>query len=507
MNTRHLWLCLRLHTLALDIAHRSLPAAQCEGALAIHEQQRILLANAVAQAMGIQDDMTTNAARALAPDIVLLKRDEHAEHNALDFLSQHCYRFTPTVVIKAPDCLLLEVKGSLRLFGGMQSLLTQVQDSIGELGYHVRPGVGHTPLAAHLLSYETLLSHKTLLRKAEDDEALLQQNDFNVDGFLSALRKVPLQLAIDDLKLCERLQRLGWQQLGDVLQQPPAALGRGAGKQLLILLRKITGEQPDPQIPIQPRADFRDDMHLPFALGSVQSLMYPAQRLLQDLQQFLLRRQLTSHGIEWRLRDTRRRIYSIPIAVSKPQYRANVFLALTQLKMEALKLEDDIEVITLISEKHSPMAPPETQLFRGLRAASGNDNIETIDEVIDRLRARLGDECCQQLRTFDEELPEMATQAVPVHGSDDDVDGASEQLISESAEQPLWLLPAPQLLPQGLNYRGELHLISGPQRLQSYWWSHVVKRDYYSAQHDDGARYWVFRQLPDGPWYLHGIFS
>jgi len=502
MNAKQLWLCLRLHTLALDIVHRSLPAVQCEGAIAIHERQRILLANAAAQAAGIQDGMTTNAARALASEIVLLKREEHAEHKALDSLAQHCYRFTPTVVIKAPDCLLLEIKGSLRLFGGMQSLLTQVQDSIGELGYHARSGVGHTPLAAHLLSYETLLSHK-----AGSDQALLQQSDFNVDGFLSALRKVPLQLAIDDLKLCERLQRLGWQQLGDVLQQPPAALGRGVGKQLLTLLRKITGEQPDPQIPIQPRADFRDDMHLPFSLGSVQGLMYPAQRLLQDLQQFLLRRQLTSHGIEWRLRDTRRRIYSIPITVSKPQYRANVFLALTQLKMEALKLEDDIEVITLISEKHSPLAPSETQLFRGLRAAGGNDNIETMDEVIDRLRARLGDESCQQLRTFDEELPEMATQVVPINGGDDDVAAASGKMISESTGQPLWLLSSPQLLPQGLHYRGPLSLVSGPQRLQSYWWSAVVKRDYYSAQHDDGARYWVFRQLPDGPWYLHGVFA
>jgi len=497
MNTRHLWLCLRLHTLALDIVHRSLPAAQCDGAIAIHEQQRILIANAAAQAAGIQYGMTTNAARALAPDIVLLKRDEHAEQKALTALAQHCYRFTPTVVIKPPDCLLLEIKGCLRLFGGMQSLLMQVDDSIGALGFRAQPGLGHTPLAAHLLSYETMLSCETLLH----------QSDFHVDNFLTQLKKVPLALVIDDIKLCERLQRLGWQQLGDVLQQPAAALGRGAGKQLLTLLRKITGEQPDPQTPIQPRADFRDDMHLPFALSSVQGLLYPAQRLLQDLQQFLLRRQLTSHGIEWRLRDTRRRIYSLPITVSKPQYRASIFLALTQLKMEALKLEDAIEVITLISKKHSPLAPPDAQLFHGTRPAGASDNAETMDEVIDRLRARLGDESCQQLRTFDEALPELATQAVQRQDNGNDTDVASVRLIRESAEQPLWLLPTPRQLPQGLHYRGALHLVSGPQRLQSYWWDTAVQRDYYSAQHDDGTRYWVFRQLPDGPWFLHGVFA
>lgn len=498
MSAKRLWLCLRLRTLALDIVNRALPCASRENAMAIQAQQRILLANVVAQALGIQCGMTTNAARALAPDIVLLKRDEHAEQKALAALAQHCYRFTPTVVIKPPDCLLLEIKGCLRLFGGMQSLLTQVLDSINALGFHAQAGLGHTPLASCLLSHEAAL---------HAGHALLHRAEFHSDDFLSLLQTIPLSLAVDDIKLCDRLQRVGWRQLGDVLQQPATALGQGAGKQLLTLLGKITGELPDPQTPIQARADFRDDMQLPFALDSVQALLYPAQRLLQDMQQFLLRRQLTSHGIEWRLRDTRRRIYSIPITVSKPQYCANVFLALTQLKMEALKLEDDIEVITLISRKHSPLAPPETQLFRGLRAAGASDNSETMDEVIDRLRARLGDKSCQQLRTLDEVLPEMATQALQLNGSEDDAEPASDQLISESAEHPLWLLPEPQLLPQGLHYRGALHLVSSPQRLQSYWWNTTVQRDYYSAQHDDGSRYWIFRQLPDGQWFLHGIFS
>ena len=99
----------------------------------------------------------------------------------------------------------------------------------------------------------------------------------------------------------------------------------------------------------------------------------------------------------------------------------------------------------------------------------------------------------------------MATQKVPVNG-DDDIATASERLIADAAAQPLWLLPEPRPL-QGLHYRGALQLVSGPQRLQSYWWNTAVQRDYYSAQHDDGTRYWIYRQLPDGPWYLHGIYS
>jgi protein ImuB len=497
MNAGQLWLCLRMHSLALDITCRALSAEQWQRPVAIEQQQRILFVNAAAQAAGIQCGMTTNAARALAHDIALVKRDEREERHSLDDLAQHCHRFTPMVTVRPPDCLLLEIKGCLRLFGGLHALLAQARDSIEALGFHVACGLGHTPQAACLLSHHAAL---------QDDDLLLQRGQFGAGDFLPLLAGVPLALAIGDQKLCQRLQRLGWHCLGDVLQQPPAVLARGLGKPLLDLLRRITGELPDPQLPVQPRADFQGSLQLPFALGSVQALLHPAQRLLQDMEQFLLRRQLTSHGIEWRLRDTRRRIYSLPISVARPQYRASVFLTLTQLKMTSLRLEDDVEIVTLISCRHSPLLPPDGQLFRGAQAVAVNGNGETMHEVLDRLRARLGDDCCRQLRSCDEVLPEMATQARRADDGDDDVATASPQLIGESAERPLWLLPQPQKL-QGLHYHGALRLVSGPQRLQSYWWSQAVKRDYYRALRDDGTLFWVYRQLPDGPWYLHGIYS
>lgn len=495
MIARQLWLCLRLHTLALDLFYRAAPAAQYEAAVAVHLQQKIVLANAAAATLGIHPGMTTNAARALLPAIVLIKRDERAEQKALAALAQHCYRFTPMVVIKPPTCLLLEIKGSLRLFGGAQSLLAMINDSIEALGFHAQTGLGHTPLAAYLLSHS----------EKHDASALQQPSVFHEEEFLAALKTVPLACAMDDDKLCLRLQRMGWRQLGDLLQQPSATLAKGFGASLVARLKKITGDLPDPQVPIKPRTDFQSEIQLAFALGSTQGLLFPMQRLLQDLQQFLVQRQLTSHAIEWQLRDTRRQVYSLSVPVSTPQYQAAVFRSLTQLKLEALKIHDAIEVITLISKRHSPLAPPETALFRETRVAAGNG--ETMADIIDRLRARLGHAACQQMLAVDEVLPELATQLISAHDSREQTHPASAALIRESAAQPLWLLPSPQRLPYGLHYRGTLHLVSGAQRIQSYWWGKPEQRDYYNAQHDDGARYWVFRQLPDGPWFLHGIFS
>ena len=36
---------------------------------------------------------------------------------------------------------------------------------------------------------------------------------------------------------------------------------------------------------------------------------------------------------------------------------------------------------------------------------------------------------------------------------------------------------------------------------------HGVARDYYRIETATGRCYWVFRRLPAGPWFLHGMFD
>ena len=54
----------------------------------------------------------------------------------------------------------------------------------------------------------------------------------------------------------------------------------------------------------------------------------------------------------------------------------------------------------------------------------------------------------------------------------------------------------------------------GPERIETGWWRgghHVpmvgVARDYYRIETTTGRCYWVFRRLPAGPWFLHGMFD
>jgi protein ImuB len=48
----------------------------------------------------------------------------------------------------------------------------------------------------------------------------------------------------------------------------------------------------------------------------------------------------------------------------------------------------------------------------------------------------------------------------------------------------------------------------GPERIETGWWrGHSVRRDYYRVEATSGHRFWLFRQLDHGEWFLHGEFE
>jgi protein ImuB len=87
--------------------------------------------------------------------------------------------------------------------------------------------------------------------------------------------------------------------------------------------------------------------------------------------------------------------------------------------------------------------------------------------------------------------------------------------------RPLRLLKRPvaleavSVVPEGppLRFRagGHEHRIVqswGPERIETGWWrgSHIG-RDYYRVETTAGCRYWLFRRLGDGRWFLQGTFE
>lgn len=115
-------------------------------------EQRVLLGNPVAQSLGIHPDMPMGAAYSLAKGLRVWARDEEAERLALERIALWCGQFTSTISLSPPNDLLLEVAGSLFLFGGARSLLERVRGGVAGLGYRLHAALAPTPLAATLLA-------------------------------------------------------------------------------------------------------------------------------------------------------------------------------------------------------------------------------------------------------------------------------------------------------------------------------------------------------------------
>src|SRR4030095_2333259 len=148
-----LWLAQLLPAFPLQLAERALP---CIGPLAIVEgpPQRLMVihCNTAAQAPGVPPGMKLAAAQALARELIALERQPDRERDALAELAGWAYQFSSHVVLQ-PDGLLLEVGGSLRLFGGHAQLHRAIADGLDALGYRAAFAYAAAPRTSRVLAH------------------------------------------------------------------------------------------------------------------------------------------------------------------------------------------------------------------------------------------------------------------------------------------------------------------------------------------------------------------
>jgi protein ImuB len=269
-----LWLCLHLPALALEIFARG---AEDPAPLAVSEgsgrSAQVVAVNESAHRRGVRPGMATAAAHALASGLRVRARDGVAEREALDRLAAWAYQYTSLVSVVPPQALLLEVQGSLALFGGLERLIERVRGDLATLGYRARLAVAPTPLAATWLA-------RACAGAAITDRAFLA----------GALAK----LALDCLDLAPRqselLAGMGVRRLGDCLRLPRAGLARRLGPGLVLSLDRALGCVPDPRLPYVPPPRFEARLELPGEVTDTEALLFALKRLLLELNGILVAR-------------------------------------------------------------------------------------------------------------------------------------------------------------------------------------------------------------------------
>ena len=144
-----LWLALCLPRLPLEVFTRS---TATDVASAVVENRRVLVASARAAAAGIRSGMAQSAAIALYPQLTLLPRNHAHETEALTQIAAWAGQFTSAVSLQPPDGLLLDVAGSVRLFGAAGAIAATVRGGLASMGYTAAIAGAPTPTGAWLLA-------------------------------------------------------------------------------------------------------------------------------------------------------------------------------------------------------------------------------------------------------------------------------------------------------------------------------------------------------------------
>jgi protein ImuB len=516
-----LWIGFHLPWLSLEAFCALIGPERSAQPVALQAQHRIVAANPAAAACGVAPGMKRATALAMAPQLVLGQADPLRDAAALQAVAHVLLAFTPTVVPVPPLGLLAEVQPSLRCFGGPVKLWQRIADALLPLGHRVQRAHAPSALGALLLAQQGdepeppgRLAGSPLCpsgpRAAADPawEALHQR-----------LLGLPASWLAPDDAACAQMEAMGLRTMADLRRQPRGGLARRFGPALLSALDRAWGLAPDPLEPLAPPLRFDSQVELWARADHADALLGGAEVLLGRLlawaqarharvQRFTL---LLHH--ESRLRANSQgeagpQMSRLDIALAEPTGDVRHLQAVLRERVAREPLVAPVHTLGLACDEPVLGPPPDGELFPSLAGQR-----EGLVRLVERLQARLGPEAVQRLAVHPDHRPERATVRL-----------AFSSMLATPAPEPLprmtrpaWLLPTPQPLPE----RGArpwlaghpLHLLAGPERIETGWWDgDLVCRDYFVAQQPDGALLWIYRLRPVPPagepgWFLHGRFG
>lgn len=468
-----LWACLYFPQLPIDRQHAAHTTDTPTAIIHQHgSRKQIMACNHIASELGIHCGLTLNSAYAIVPNLHTNEYDEDEQEIHLRQLALWALRYSSWVTPRMPASILLEIKSSLKLFGGLDALLTQLQEDAKAQGLNMIAGVAPTSTAASLFAY-----------------AGIEEPARSVKAMQHLLSDIPVEYLTLDEFTQRGLRQSGIRVLQQLIDLPPAALTRRFGHQCTDIIYKINGALPDPCPAFVAPDTFSQAFDLPLEAPDTNALTFPLNRLLNALGGYL---KAGDHGIK-----------SLDIILyhhrHKPTVVALRFLSATADHAHLLKVAKERLANTVLPEPVTRVKIKATELADIER--DGKDLFQksqsqptSIQHVFDNLMARLGKDAIYTALPDDDHRPEKAWLAAMLE---------TKSPPSEWPARPLWLLPEPRPATEALK------IDTHPERIENGWWgNNDVRRDYCIAHNKEGSYYWVFRlrQQPE-TLFIHGIFA
>ncbi len=417
-------------------------------------------------------------------------------------------RFTPRVAW-VDEALLLEVSGSLRLWGGPERLARRLFKS-------------KLPSASvyRRFSATSLVALALLRLRAEGRDAVP----------LEALPLATLSAAAPHLATLARMGCTTWGQLRAL---PRAGVARRFGAPLLAALDAAYGERPEAYPWLTLPEVFDHKLELPSLATSAPELLQAAQYLLGLLQDWLRARQrgVLALELEWTL--DLKRLNGVLLAPTEQLVVRTAQPTQGMAHLRRLVAEQLGRAALSAPANALRLRSLETAVWAGSSAsvliqnpADHHAQAERLHELIERLSARLGPDQVLVPRLQADHRPERMQRWVSAQDAKN-AQNASPQRPAKGPSAgadtlyPTWLLIPPQpLLVRGEapQFHGPLHRLTRTQRVEAGWWDALERkqtaalRDYYIARSPQAGLVWIFCERPASDhtalrWFLQGGYG
>ena len=446
--------------------------------------------------------------------------DPQEDLTALKKLAQWCHRYCPNAGVEdaaAPTTLLLDITGVAPLWGGEVRLVEQVERGLQRLRLFPQIGVADTVGLAWAAAHHLAAARDALPPLAEQAVAAPttqpQPTWVVIDSRWG--REVLLSLPLAALRLpldtVATLQRLGLECIGDLWLLPRVELQVRFGPQLLQRMDQALGEAGEVIETVPQPEEFVAEWLFDYPVQQRSSLEEVVKQLLGRL---ALRLSAGGEGaLQLRCRfDCAPDPVEMETGLYRPTANAQHLFEIMEMQMERLQLPGAVQGVVMKVTSRARLEWRQQGLFE---QAQRRDDSPQIALLVDRLTSRLGRAGVAAPALRNDAQPELAYRLEPCV----DRSRRANTRSLTPLDRPLQLLRPPVRLqiaaatdgaPAQFHYDGRVLQVArhwGPERIETGWWRRRgVQRDYYRIETITGQRFWLFRQLRSGEWFLHGLF-
>jgi protein ImuB len=256
-------------------------------------------------------------------------------------------------------------------------------------------------------------------------------------------------------------------------------------------LDRLLGVRPDPRPLYRPPERFSSRLELPAEIHHRQALLFPLKRLLGELCGARRGGDTMVQSLTVTLGHEDHPDSSLELGLQSPTQDPERLLGVLRERLERLRLPQAVRDIRLEAPRLLPLRAGQGALFSDTPAERQQD----IEQLAERLQARLGAQAVSGLAGVEDHRPEYSWRPRALH---------EPVACAALAHRPAWLLPEPRRCAIG-----DYEILAGPERIESGWWDgRDCRRDYFVVRDRHGSLLWAFHEYKPKPgWYLHGIFA